>query len=422
MDNVRYRIVIYLVAIASFFIILFGIRESAEVLNPILLAAVITIVVLPIPGKLKSRGLPGWLSLVVTILVVTLVLGLVILVLFVSVTALARDLPVYLGGGTQQTEASTSSSETDADSSSTSGTEAETDSAGSQEGGEAAGSETETTLAWPQFSEFSLGVIGGVVDLLVQFGWALLIFFFMLSAAISMPAPSRMGMDPDLPAINRLSSLTEDVRKYMSILTMVNFLVGFGDLIFLLILGVEYAALWGLLAWLMGYIPSIGFMIALIPPVLLAYAQFGIEMALVVLLGYILINGGVQNIIQPKIMGQGLKISPVVVFIGLFVWGYLLGGIGAILAVPLTMLVLIIMENFPGTYNLAVLMRYTGEEKKEERQQAARSLKGTLERVNVFSRRDKDSNDTDKGENGETVAGGAGMGEEELQDGGSSPE
>jgi predicted PurR-regulated permease PerM len=221
-----------------------------------------------------------------------------------------------------------------------------------------------------------------------------------------------MGMDPDLPAINRLSSLTEDVRKYMSILTLVNFLVGFGDFIFLLILGVEYAALWGLLAWLMGYIPSIGFIIALIPPVLMAYAQFGIEMALVVLVGYILINGGVQNIIQPKIMGQGLKISPVVVFIGLFVWGYLLGGIGAILAVPLTMLVLIIMENFPGTYNLAVLMRYTGEEKKEERQQAARSLKGALERVNVFSRRDKESKDNDKGENGGIRKGAAGMAEE----------
>jgi len=130
--------VIYLVAIAGIFVILFGIRYSADVLNPILLAAVITIVVLPIPGKLKTRGLPGWLSLVTTILIVTLVLGLVILVLLVSVTALARDLPVYLGSGTQQTEESTTSSDIGADSSSTSETEAESDSAGSQEGSEAA--------------------------------------------------------------------------------------------------------------------------------------------------------------------------------------------------------------------------------------------------------------------------------------------
>jgi predicted PurR-regulated permease PerM len=171
---------------------------------------------------------------------------------------------------------------------------------------------------------------------------------------------------------------------------------------------VEYALLWGLLAWFMGYIPSIGFMIALIPPVLMAYAQFGINTALVVLVGYIVINGGVQNFIQPKIMGQGLKISPVVVFIGLFVWGFLLGGIGAILAVPLTMLVLIMMENFPGTRNLAILMRYTGEEKKAEREKAANSLKGTINKINIFShsgKKEKNSSVQGTGEEKDIDAG-----------------
>jgi predicted PurR-regulated permease PerM len=167
----------------------------------------------------------------------------------------------------------------------------------------------------------------------------------------------------------------------MSILTGMNFLVGLGDTLFLLILGVDYALLWGILAWFMGYIPSIGFIIALIPPVLMAYAQYGLQTALIVLVGYILINGGVQNFIQPKIMGQGLKISPVVVFVGLFVWGFLLGGIGAILAVPMTLLVLMIMENFEGTHMLAVLMRYTGEAKKEERQKAAEQAKGLWEKA-----------------------------------------
>jgi predicted PurR-regulated permease PerM len=131
----------------------------------------------------------------------------------------------------------------------------------------------------------------------------------------------------------------------------------------------------------MGYIPSIGFIIALIPPVLMAYAQYGLQTALVVLIAYVLINGGIQNFYQPKVMGNRLKISPVIVFIGLFIWGYLLGGIGAILAVPLTLLVLIIMENFEGTRPVAVLMRYTGEEKKEERQEAAKHVKGVWGKV-----------------------------------------
>jgi len=97
--------------------------------------------------------------------------------------------------------------------------------------------------------------------------------------------------------------------------------------------------------------------------------------ALIVLVGYILIKGGVQNFIQPKIMGQGLKISPVVIFVGLFFWGFLLGGIGAMMAVPLTLLVLTLMENFEATHMVAVLMRYNGEEKMEEKKEAARHVK-----------------------------------------------
>ena len=373
MNNSTGRGVIYLVAAASIFVILFGIRGSAYILNPILLAAVITITVLPIPGRLKNRGLPGWLSLVLTILVVVLMLGLVIFVMFLSVTALATDLPTYLDDGSQQMTAETTTSDsasTDPSSSDTTSTDPETTDTSS-----------ETSSTTVQIGGIAQSMIESVVNLLVQIGWALVIFFFMISAAISLPRPSRMGLDPSHSAVGKLSSITEDVRKYMTVLTGVNFLVGLGDTLFLLVLGVDYAILWGLLAWFMGYIPSIGFMIALIPPVLMAYAQYGIETALIVLLGYILINGGVQNFIQPKIMGDRLRISPLVVFVGLFVWGYLLGGIGAILAVPLTMLVLIALENFPGTRNLAILMRYTGEEKKEEREKAATHFKGLFGRI-----------------------------------------
>ena len=165
--------------------------------------------------------------------------------------------------------------------------------------------------------------------------------------------------------MERVTALTEDVRRYISVLTLINVMVGLGDTIFLVIMGVDFAVLWGLLAVFMGYIPSIGFMIALIPPVLMAYAQYDLQTALIVLIGYILINGGVENFVKPKRMGDRLNIAPLVVFIGLFVWGFLLGGFGAILAVPLTMLVLIIIENIEGTRPLAVLMRHTGKGKEE---------------------------------------------------------
>jgi AI-2 transport protein TqsA len=364
MNNPSGRLVIYLVGAASIFLILFGIRGSASVLNPIFLALVITITVLPIPGRLTRRGVPGWLALVLTILVVVLLLALVILTVFFSVTKLAAELPTYMAEATQQV-AVDSGSETS----------------------------TTTTELTVQLGPILQGVITTVLNLLVQFGMALVIFFFMISAAMALPGAVRLGLDPNAPMIGRITHLTGDIRRYMSILTLINFLVGLGDTVFLLYLGVDYALLWGLLAWFMGYIPSIGFMIALIPPVLMAYAQYGLQTALVVLVGYIVINGGVQNFIQPKIMGQGLKISPVVVFVGLFVWGFLLGGIGAILAVPMTLLVLMIMENFEGTRMLAVLMRYTGEEKKEERQKAAEHVKGLWGKAKGATDSDRESED-----------------------------
>jgi predicted PurR-regulated permease PerM len=289
---------------------------------------------------------------VLTILVVVLVLALVIATVFFSVTKLAVELPAYL-----------------ADATATASQEAPSEVTGSE-------ASVSTTDYETQLGPIAQGFLTTALELLAQFGMALFIFIFMISAALSLPGASRLGLDPRAPVIGRIGALTGDIRHYMTILTVINFLVGLGDTVFLMILGVDYALLWGLLAWFMGYIPSIGFIIALIPPVLMAYAQYGLETAVIVLVGYILINGGVQNFIQPKMMGQGLKINPLVVFVGLFVWGFLLGGIGAILATPLTVLVLMLMENFEGTRTAAVLMRYTGEQKKEERQQAMEQAKG----------------------------------------------
>ena len=263
MNNLNGRGVIYLVALASIFVILFGIRGSASILNPILLAAVITITVLPVPSQLAKRGLPGWLSLVLSISMVVVLLGLVIATVFFSVAKLSTELPVYEEQATTQATEDVAST------------------------GDATLSiqiEQVTQSIGPLVQSF----LTSILNILVTFGLALVIFFFMISAALALPTPSRMGLDPGSSIVKHVAELTEDVRKYMTVLTGINFLVGMGDTIFLLILGVDYALLWGLLAWFMGYIPSIGFIIALIPPVLMAYAEFGLPTALIVAVGSLL--------------------------------------------------------------------------------------------------------------------------------------
>jgi predicted PurR-regulated permease PerM len=202
MNNQSGRLVIYLVGIASIFVILFGIRGMASIINPILLAAVITVTVLPIPGRLTRRGMPGWLALVLTILAVVLLLALVILTVFFSFTKLAVELPAYMVVTGSETPVSA----------------------------------TQLTI---QFGPVAQSVAVTVLNMLVQFGIALFIFFFMISAAISLPGAVRLGLDPRAPVISWLSTLTGDVRHYLTILTGINFLVGMGNTIFLLILGVD---------------------------------------------------------------------------------------------------------------------------------------------------------------------------------------
>jgi predicted PurR-regulated permease PerM len=355
--NSSYRLVIYLVGFASIFVILSGIRALSSVLNPILLALVITITVLPLPGKLNARGVPGWLSFVLTILLVVGLLGLVILTVFFSVSRLSIQLPTYLTEGADQFSQQIQQSFDDP----------------------AFLLDETSSLSITLRSPLVQNVLGIAAGIVVQFGLTLFIFFFMLSAAINLPDAARLGLDPQNSTFSRVQGLTEDVRQYVTILTGINFLVGLGNTILLYILGVDYALLWGILSWFMGYIPSVGFLIALVPPLLLAYVEQGPTTALIVLVGYIVINGGIQNFVQPKIMGDGLKLSPVVIFISLFVWAFLLGGIGAILAVPLTLLVVAIMEEFDGTRNAAALMRYTGRKTDEN---ATNLLKNATRELN----------------------------------------
>src|SRR5512139_1496619 len=148
MNNVSGRLVIYLVGGASIFVILFGIRGSASIINPILLAAVITITVLPVPSRLTRRGMPGWLALVLSILMVVLLLALVIFTVFFSVTKLSTELPAYMASASQQASADLAAT-----------TDAETS--------------TQIEQVTISMGPVAQGMLASVLNLLVQFGLAL---------------------------------------------------------------------------------------------------------------------------------------------------------------------------------------------------------------------------------------------------------
>ena len=120
--------------------------------------------------------------------------------------------------------------------------------------------------------------------------------------------------------------------------------------------GVEYAVLWGVIAVLLNFIPTVGSIIAAVPAVLLALIQLSFIDSAIVLAGYILINVLVGNVIEPRWMGKGLNLSPFVVFVSLVFWGWVLGPVGMLLSIPLTILVKIALETQEETKWIAVLL------------------------------------------------------------------
>ncbi len=339
MSDQTIRPINLLIAGACLFIIMFGVKETAVIINPILLAVIITIAVLPLPKKLAARRVPSNLALVLTILAVVGAMLAVILLFVIGIYQLQLELPTYAADISARSTEFTNwyNEQTSATTTTTTTTTSDVDS--------------------QQVTEYMGTALAALGNLVVQIGMTLLIFIFMISAAITMPKKTRSGLDTASPVVDRVSNFTTDVRKYLTVTTTINMLVGLGDAVILLIIGVDFALLWGVLAWLFGYIPTIGFWLALIPPTILAWAQFGAPTAFVVFLAFVLINGSVQNFVQPKMMGDNLNISPVIVFLSLFIWGWLLGGIGAMLAVPLTLLILAVMENFDITRGIVMLAR-----------------------------------------------------------------
>lgn len=187
-----------------------------------------------------------------------------------------------------------------------------------------------------------------------NFGFMLALAAFMLLEATGMPAKYRQILHPAGRA--PVDRFIGDVRSYVVVTAWVNLLVGITDTVLLWLMGVPYAALWGALAFLFGFIPSVGFLLSLVGPALMAFLVSGPTAALIVIVAFVVINGGIQNIVMPRMMGEGTDLSTAVVFGSLIFWGYILGPIGAILSVPMTMIVRLGLESSANTVGLSYLM------------------------------------------------------------------
>lgn len=199
----------------------------------------------------------------------------------------------------------------------------------------------------------TLARLGGVLSnsLLI-----ILTVIFILAEAASFPrklSDVLASPDRDLPYFYKFA---ENVNRYIAIKTSVSLLTGLLAALLLWAIGVDFPILWGLLAFLLNYVPTIGSIIAAIPPLILALIQLGPAAAGGVGIGFFAINTVMGNMVEPRFMGQGLGLSTLVVFLSLVLWGWILGPVGMLLSVPLTMTAKIALEANPGTQWLAHLL------------------------------------------------------------------
>jgi len=204
-----------------------------------------------------------------------------------------------------------------------------------------------------------LSSLGGV---LTNFLLILLIVVFMLFEAESLPKKIHIALDDPGMKIQQIDKFLLSVKNYLAIKTLVSLGTGLIIAVWLYILGVDHFMLWATLAFLLNYIPNIGSIIAAVPAVLLAFVQLGAGAAGLTALGFVVSNMLMGNIIEPRYMGKGLGLSTLVVFLSLIFWGWLLGTVGMLLSVPLTMIVKIALESSQDTRWIALLLASENDE------------------------------------------------------------
>lgn len=319
---------------ACFIIVVAGMRAAETLLVPFLLSLFIAVICTPPLIALQKRGIPNWLAMLMVISTVV-VCGVVVgVVVGSSIADFRKDLPDYQ----QRLTILTGNLFTYL---------------------ESFGYSVDIQQLRESFNPSAALSMAG--NTLAQLGNmmtnAFLIFLtvvFILAEEVGFTQKIRMlGNQKTLDAIH---SFTSGVNRYMAIKSMMSLLTGFLILIWLWILKVDYFVLWGMLAFLLNFVPTLGSIIAAVPAVLLALVQLGVGEAALTGLGFLAVNFGVGNVLEPRIMGRGLNLSTLVVFLSLVFWGWVLGPIGMLLSIPLTMTVKIALESSDETRWLAIML------------------------------------------------------------------
>jgi predicted PurR-regulated permease PerM len=204
--------------------------------------------------------------------------------------------------------------------------------------------------------DFASGALVGLAGFMSGVALVLLITIFILIEANGFPAKIRTALRLPNLDLSRFTKIADEIQQYLAMKTVISLATGALVGGWVWILGLDFPIFWGLLAFLLNYVPNVGSILAAIPPVLLALVQLGPKGAALAGAGYVVVNMVLGNLIEPNLMGRRLGLSPLVVMLSLVFWGWIWGAIGMLLSVPLTMIIRIMLENTEEHRWIAVLL------------------------------------------------------------------
>lgn len=317
-------------------IILSGIRVAADIIIPFILALFIAVVLNPVAQRMVKLRIPRVIAVSLLIVIIVMLMVLLLAYLGTSLNELARTLPQYRSSLVIPLK---------------------------------------NIEPWLQRAGIGVSVdelvkyidpnaaMTLVTNLLAQLSNAmssifllLLTVVFMLLEVPQLPNKLKQMMSRPIEGMAAIQRAIDSVSHYLVLKTAISIVTGLVAWGMLAALDVRFAFVWGLLAFALNYIPNIGSVLAAIPPIAQVLVFSGLYDALVVLAGYLVINLVFGNILEPRIMGRGLGLSTLVVFLSLIFWGWLLGPVGMLLSVPLTIIVKIALEQTNGGQSIAVLL------------------------------------------------------------------
>ncbi|MEA1982539.1 MAG: AI-2E family transporter [Campylobacterota bacterium] len=327
------------IVMASIVIVLAGIKSASAIIVPFLLSLFIAIILLPSYNYFKRRGIPESLSLFFVIGFFVFSLALVGKLIGNSVTEFSANIDMYSHKLNDYYIAIIAFTQ--------------------EYGIDIPVNELSTLMDSKKIMAFSTSILQSMGSIFADgFVIMLTVIFMMLesthfSEKISLSNRNNKTM-------MHIQNISQKIKHYMALKALMSLVTGFIIWVSLLYIGTDYAFLWAVLAFLFNFIPNIGSIVAAVPAVLITLVQLGSFSAFLVAIVYVVVNTVVGSIVEPKVMGRGLGLSTLVVFLSLLFWGWLLGVVGMLLSIPLTIMAKIAFDANTKTKWIATLLG-TGE-------------------------------------------------------------